>query len=351
MFSYINFDKICLTSKGEFSQNVNKNFKVFEINELSTYLLNYSIELLKNKYRPKKQYAYCDREILDYHYNQIYLNPYAQVLKIIKYVKKSLNKLKVYQVYKNCKKSYNFYETHYEYLNMLNKNYYYYLGWIYPYRNSIYFDDIRIKKEIVDVTQLDPRYLESIYNLPQNSSWNTYNRKVNEELNMDKNHPFIGEFRKNLIKFHNYLVEFQMILPPNTLDLCWKYIYNMIIDYTDEIQKKHNNKDINITYYLNSFNKYAKIDYEESDKVHTNRFTYLKQMDKDYYNKSRCEYKFAHTLSFDKVEKLLNMDLNVVLDSVKEYYGCVLNFGNKHHFYVPYLDFIDDYNLVVKMGV
>lgn len=344
MFSYINFDKICLTAKGDFSQNVAKNFKVFEINELSSYLVTQSLEMLKNKYRPKKKYIHNISGILEYKHHQIYLNPYSQVLKIIKYSKKILEKMKVYQVYYNSRKKCTLCDNTYEYANLMNKRFYYYLEWIYPYRNSIYFDEIKIGKNNVDVTQLDPRYLEYIYELPRHQHYKQYNKRVDKESNMDQNHPFFKLFRDNVVKFHDYLLEYQMILPFHILELCQKYIQNYIIDYTNTIQKKI--KDVNITYYLNSFDKQFKIKYTTEDV--NNRITYLKSISNDYHIKTRCEYKFSHILAFEPVEKNNVTSIETILIEVKSYYGIVLNFGNHFYFDVPYMDFLDDYRLVYR---
>lgn len=486
MKSYATLDKICFTKKKEFSQNTNA--KVFEINELTNYLLTSALNKLMCKYRPEKNYkSQCgiDNELISqYRGYQIYLNPYMQVIKILKYFKQTLAKLRVIGIYENRINCKYFLEYDFNLYSYLHQSYYQHLVKIYSYRNNIYFDNFEIDNKTVKVDEMDPKFLEDIYYLPRNKFFYNHGRNCKEELNMDLEHPYFDDYVYNTKMFYIYLMEFQMTLSIETIQLCWNYIYNYVIDYTSkyynkinsrkglkinldedlkkligekkedsnvndneiintdrneisnenfgenvgenvgenskkdsnenqsenlkkdsnenqnenlkkdsdenfsetikinqdetktesnvhkneilekesnvntvEISKKDSNEiqnseikktkpQIRVTYYLNNFNKHYNVFYGETKEK--NRITYMKSFS-EYQDQNRCEYYFNHRISLDKVGYTNKTTIEDIFESVKKYFGCILNFGNKKHFEPVYMDFIDDYKILLKI--
>lgn len=343
MQKYTNYKSICLTKDKKFSQNV--GYKIFEINDLVDYLIQMSIIYLKNKYRPTKKYDFKNEFIQIYHENQIYLNPYFQVFKLIEYSKKLIKKMKIYKVYSNVNTNKMKYNS--QNLNSnLNYNYYirnkyeYALLKIYPYRNSIYFDNFSIDNVEIDTTILDPRSLDEIYKLIPRYK----NKKENEikEYNMDLEHPYFKTFCYNTKKFYIYLLEYQMNISNEVIDLCKQYLYNYIIDHVNNL----NIKPKYITYYLNEFNNEWEIKYEECPKK--NRITFIMSLKENYTQEYRAEYNFPHNITFNEVLKKPEISIEDICEFVKKKYGCVLNFGHDKFFEIPYMDFIDDYKIFLK---
>lgn len=338
---YTNYNNICLSKTKIFSQNV--GYKVFEINELINYVIEMSLIKLKNKYRPQKIYNLKNEFIQEYFENQIYLNPYFQIFKIIEISKKMIIEMKICGVYDNNSK---FNEKYYKNLNLelyssyLKNKYEYALLKIYPYRNSIYFDKFNIDDIEIDVTNLDPKSLDNIFDLIPD--FKIQNNIENKEYNMDLEHPYFQNFCYNTKKFYIYLLEYQMLLQEDILNLCKDYLYNYIIDYVEnlDIKPKH------ITYYLNDFNKDWNIIY--NNKMKKNRITFSIDLKKDYMRKTRAEYKFPYNINFNKIEKKSEISIEDICEYTKKKYGCVLNFGHDKYFEVPYMDFIDDYKIFLK---
>lgn len=343
MQKYTNYKNVCLTKDNNFSQNI--GYKIFEINELVKYLITMSIIQLKNKYRPVKKYELKNKFINEYHENQIYLNPYFQVFKILEYSKNTIKKMKIYGVYLNeIKREFKFdlqnLHSNLNYNFYVKNKYEYALLKIYSYRNSIYFDNFNIDDNEIDTTILDPRSLDEIYKLiPEYKIKKTIEDK---EYNMDLKHPYFKTFCYNTKKFYIYLMEYQMNISNEILELCKNYLYNYIIDYVNNL----NVKPKHISYYLNDFKYEWNIKYEEHPKK--NRITFISNLEEDYLKKFRAEYNFPHSITFDKIEKKPEISIENICEFVKKKYGCVLNFGHNKYFEIPYMDFIDDYKIFLK---
>ena len=358
---FANYKNICTSKKKIFSQNV--GYKVFEINDLVNFLINMAVVNLKNKFKPPKKYNIENEFIQEYSKEQIYLNPYFQVFEIIKQCKKHISQLNLYDIYENkLKKDYTFHEHYYE--NYLKNKYEQALLKIYPYRNSIYFDEFTIDESIINVTNLDPSSLEKIFNLIPD--FKIKDNIENKEYNMDLEHPYYQTFCYNTKKFYIYLMEYQMIIQNDVLDLCRDYLYNYIIDYIHKKKQKINtyvntedvNTDVNtndninnkkiksITYYLNNFDNDWNIVYCKN--IRKNRITFMKDMLNEYMKKTRAEYKFPYEIVFGNIEKKPTITIGDICEYVRNKYGCVLNFGHESCFEIPYMDFIDDYKIFLK---
>ena len=172
------------------------------------------------------------------------------------------------------------------------------------------------------------------------------NENFNESLKKDFNENF-GETIKidqseNIINSNVYKNEIlEKKSSVNTNEISTK-------DQT-EIQNsdiKKTKPPIRVTYYLNNFDKHYNVFYGETKEK--NRITYMKSFN-EYQDQNRCEYYFNHRISLDKVDYTNKTTIDDIFESVKKYFGCILNFGNKKHFEPVYMDFIDDYKILLKI--
>lgn len=327
MFTYANLENIILKPKHD-------TYKVFGINYLTNLVISHSYQLLKDKYSPNKHYnsdnTFIKHLETNYYDEQIYLNPYLQIKYLIDESIKYYNSLFVVQVYEDNIKPIQIYNTFYISGKLIDKIYRR-LNKVYKYRNNMYFNKLFIDDEEVYFDDLDPESLEQIYNVKPDYILDVSH---NKEMNMSNDHPFFDNFITNTKEFYIYLLEYQMIFNFEIFNMCWKYLHDYIINNLNNYQ------NCNKTYYINPKNKFKII--ESKNK---NRFGFITDLNSYYEMESM--YKFKHQeLIIDEIKPKYNIRLDDIYKFSQKKYGCVLNFGAEY-FYVPYMDFLDNYRLVI----
>lgn len=339
MYSFANLNNTILLDTP--LNNDSSTYKVFGINYLTNLICVHAMNELKRKYRPPKKYnsetPFIKRLENDYMEEQVFLNPFIQVKYFLEEALTFYRKLYIIDVYEDktnsivINNSTKFYGT-------LTSKIYYHLNKIYKYRNDLYLTDFKIDDDKIEIDDLDPESLESIYAVKPK-----YIMEVNQNLSMkmDNEHPFFDLFKYNVKNFTIYLLEYQMNFNNITFELCWKYLHDYIIE---DIKSK--DKKCNKTYYIysKSVNNFKII--ESKNK---NKFCFITNLNSYYEIKTM--YKFKHETCWYELELVdcksrYNITLNYIYEYVQKKYGSVLNFGAEY-FYIPYLDFIDDYRLVL----
>ena len=335
MFKYANLNNIIFN-------NNNDTYKVFGINYLTNLIISHSYQLLKDKYKPPKYYN-SDNILIKqlenkYYDEQLYLNPYLQIKYLIDESIKYYNSLFVVQVYEDNIKPIRIYNTK-QFNGSLIDKIYRKLNKIYKYRNNMYFNELYIDDIPVYFDDLDPESLEQIYNIKPDYILDVSN---NLEMNMSNDHPFFENFVTNTKEFYIYLLEYQMNFNFEIFDMCWKYLHDYIINDLKNCDPKNYNN--NKTYYINPNDKFQIVESENK-----NKFTFITDIN-SYYN-IELVYKFRYNdinyeLKLNSIKPKYNIKLKDIYEFSQKKYGCVLNFGAEY-FYVPYMDFLDDYKLVI----
>jgi hypothetical protein len=312
-------------------------YKGFGINFLTNLVIERSITELKNKYRPQKCYNINDQIINQleniYFDNQVFLNPYLQIKYIINESIKYFNSLHVNWLYQDNVQQIKLYNYSLFYKTIIPKIYRK-LNKIYKYRNNLFFKDLTIDNNKIDVDSFDSNNLELIYKLKPNYILDVSD---NTEMNMDDEHPFIDQFKYNTKLFYIYLLEYQMLIDHEVYNLCWKYIHDYII----------NNCSFNDKLTMYFINPDDKLNIIKSK--YKNKIGFVTNLN-DYYN-LKAVFKLNSDnqwFGFEQQQLKPKFDINIedIYNFAKQKYGCVLNFGSEL-FEIPIMDFIEDYTLVI----
>lgn len=339
MFNFANLNNIILNPKQE-------SYKVFGINYLTNLVCDYSLRSLKEKYRPPKNYI-SDFQLVkrlnkEYYEEQLFLNPFLQIKYFINEAIDYYKKLFVVQVFEdNCEQE-RIYNSK-EFYNKLIPRIYHRLIKIYKYRNNLYLNDFKIDGTKIDADDLNPESLELIYKVKPNYLLDTSEKLA---INMSDDHPCINWFKDDVKYFTIYLMEYQMNFNNFVYDLCWKYLHDFIISDLNLRDPKVSKepKAYNKTYFINPNNKFKVIESKSK-----NKFGFITNLNS--YYELKTIYKFRngdvyYELNLPKLEPKFNVKLEDIYKFAKNKYGSVLNFGAEY-FYIPYFDFIDEYELVL----
>lgn len=333
MFNFANLNNVILNLKQE-------SHKVFGINYLTNLICDHSLRILKEKYRPPKKYI-SDLPLVknlnkEYYEEQLFLNPFLQIKYFINEAIDYYKKLFVVQVFDdNCKQKKIYNST--QFYNTLIPKIYHTLIKIYKYRNNLYLNDFEIDGTKIDIDDLNPESLEFIYKIKPNYLLNT-----NEDLtkNMTDDHPYINWFKNKVKYFTIYLMEYQMNFNEFVYDLCWRYLHDFIITDLNSKELKVCNK----TYFIYPNNKFKIIESKSK-----NKFGFITNLNSYYEMKTIYKFRNGNTyyeLNLPKSKPKFNIKLEDIYKFAKNKYGSVLNFGAEY-FYIPYFDFIDEYELVI----
>lgn len=323
----------------EFKTNESRNKTCVDLFYVTDIIFNKSYQIVKNKFNPEN-------------YKGLYINPYFQVIEIIKYAKLIIKKINP------CDYFINTYFNIYNYKEGNEKHVSQYFQKYYDVIESRKKEYEQTDNEIKNLKKESVKYFKFIFKFNGEYKITEYPysefdyqlltelnkfykcKSTNEIYNIDDEYYKIDIFKDYSKKLFEHLEKIQSQMPSVIKNEIYNYILHEILRYIDN-KTLDKNESIN---YLVCNNNLKNI-FDEGEK--NNILTIINENeDKIKFKIGKLKQKFRISYSIPDKIKIVE-----ILELVKKYFGCVININpvsikEETNFQkTEIFDFIDNYRI------
>lgn len=335
--------------------NLTSHFKltglVAPIHLLSDYIFKQAYRTMRDKFNIEMEYDDENPETywLKLEDNEVYLNPYLQVLFMYKEIVKIISNIEIKMLYdgeyyiKQVRHSRKLIEE-------LNED----LKFILKYNGEIRLSTQDEEGNLIETSKFEDQELKiddfDLIGLERvaKSLGVEIDRVEGVEFNMDPEHHLFEKFKQKVVRcFHN-IQKYQYKMTEDVLEDLYGVIRTLLL----KRYEKTKGKDYELIKYVVDIDKLNKLEYEKINLDDDNNYELMLidvQKNEIYANFKMINYKIKVNSKLSEIRKV---NLKNVLETVDRNYGCIYNFnpmvaesGISYDYRTQFFDFIYDYRL------